>query len=258
MSKLPSQKSDGQPSTSEQHQPKREFPTLHLPRIRTVRPDFFLDTDLFDAEQETSLPLRVAYVGLWCCCDREGRFEWNPRRLKTEIPYDDVDFSRVLHALATRGWVVQYARLTPQNESIYGCVPSFKKYQVVNPREKASVLPPPPIGSDYCDFDASPTRNDASGTRGLGEGEVEVEVEREKDVCTYARKKSEPLPENFAISESVQNWATQEGIDSELLEECFEHFTTWARAKGAQTADWDSLFKQAIDEDWAHQGKYAS
>lgn len=107
-------------------------------RIRTVKPEFFLHEGLYDLEVETALPIRVAFVGLWCAADREGRFVWSERRLKASIlPYDNVDFSRVLHALATRGFVVKYA----SNGEWFGVIPSFKKHQVINNKERASDLP---------------------------------------------------------------------------------------------------------------------
>ena len=68
-------------------------------RIRTVKPEFFTHEGLFELEKETGLPIRVAFAGLWCAADREGRFKWEPRRLGVQIlPYDQVDFSRVLDA----------------------------------------------------------------------------------------------------------------------------------------------------------------
>ena len=109
-------------------------------RIRTVKPEFFTHEGLFDAEKATKLPLRVAFVGLWCAADREGRFRWEPRRLGVQIlPYDAVDFSRVLDALATRGFVVRYA--CQQGE--IGWIPSFTRHQVINNRESDSSLPAP-------------------------------------------------------------------------------------------------------------------
>lgn len=84
---------------------------LRVPvRIRTIKPEFFLHVGLFQAEKESGLPLRVAFAGLWGAADREGRFKWEPMKLKVQIlPYDDVDFSRVLDALSTRGFLVRYA-----------------------------------------------------------------------------------------------------------------------------------------------------
>lgn len=109
-----------------------------MARIRTVKPDLFRHEQLFEAEQATGYPLRLVFTGLFCCCDREGRFEWRPRKLKLDVlPYDDIDFSRVLDALATCGFVVKYEVAGV----IYGCIPSFSKHQVINNREKKSELP---------------------------------------------------------------------------------------------------------------------
>jgi len=111
-----------------------------MARIRTIKPEFFRHEGLFEAERESKLPLRVAFVGLWTASDREGRFNWRPRQLKLDcLPYDDVDFSRVLDALLTRGFIVKYA----ENSELYGFIPSWPAHQFVNNREAASTLPPP-------------------------------------------------------------------------------------------------------------------
>ena len=129
-------------------------------RIRTIKPEFFHHEGLFEAESQTNLPLRVAFAGLWCIADREGRFKWEPRRIGVQVlPYDGVDFSRVLDALATRGFVVRYR----VGDACFGWIPSFLKHQVINNRESESVLPDPdgnieenPINTD--ESDASATR----------------------------------------------------------------------------------------------------
>ena len=66
-------------------------------RIRTIKPEFFLHEGLFEAERAAKLPLRLAFSGLWCAADREGRFKREPRRLGVQVlPYDSVDFWIVL------------------------------------------------------------------------------------------------------------------------------------------------------------------
>lgn len=111
-----------------------------MARIRTIKPDFFKHDGLYDLEQETGLPIRLAFIGLWTIADREGRFSWRPRQLKTDaLPYDEVDFSRVLDALATRGFIVKYA----SGGEKFGVIPSWKRHQVINNRETASNLPEP-------------------------------------------------------------------------------------------------------------------
>lgn len=111
-----------------------------MARIRTIKPDFFRHEGLYEAERETGLPLRVAFAGLWTVADREGRFKWQPRQLKLDcLPYDEVDFSRVLDALFTRGFIVKYAC----GADVFGCIPSWHEHQVINNREAASVIPGP-------------------------------------------------------------------------------------------------------------------
>src|SRR3972149_5885165 len=78
-------------------------------RIRTVKPEIFSDEKLWDLSLETGLPLLQAFEGLWCYADREGRFEWRPRALKTLIlPYWEGDFVRALEALERGRYVVRY------------------------------------------------------------------------------------------------------------------------------------------------------
>lgn len=142
-------------------------------RIRTVKPELFTHEDLFEAEQETGLPLRVAFIGLFTCADREGRFKWRPRTLKLAVlPHDAVDFSRVLDALVTRGFLVRYASETGEE---IGLIPTFTKHQVINNRETPSDLPAPPADLDMTGGPTrTPTRDprvdDASGTRAQGKG----------------------------------------------------------------------------------------
>ena len=175
-------------------------------RIRTIKPEFFTHEELFDAEQEEGLPLRVAFAGLWCASDREGRFKWEPRRLKTLIlPYDEVDFSRVLHALTTRGFVVRYASGTRS----FGYIPSFLRHQVINNRESKSELPDPLscLDSDACATRA-PRVNHACATplvqdQGEGKGREGNKEGKGREGSGSARahakavagKAEEPLPE---------------------------------------------------------------
>jgi hypothetical protein len=109
-------------------------------RDRILHPEFFTDAKLYDAEKESGLPLRLAYEGLWCAADREGRFEWKPRELKLAIlPYDNVDFGEVMQILVNYGFVAHYS-----SEGVEcGWVRRFGKWQNVHPREAKSRLPEP-------------------------------------------------------------------------------------------------------------------
>lgn len=141
-------------------------------RIRTVKPELFRHEGLFELEQETGLPVRFAFAGLFCCCDRDGRFEWKPKTLKLDIlPWDDCDFSRVLDALLTRGFIRKYASEGRE----FGYIPSWAKHQIINNREKESDIPNPVDCEDVSD--ASSTRaarvteiTQGKGREGKGKG----------------------------------------------------------------------------------------
>lgn len=109
-----------------------------MARIRTIKPEISKHELLFELEQELGCAVRFAWAVLPCHCDREGRFKWRPLPLKTDImPYDNVDFSRVLDAWVTRGMLVRYR----VGHAWYGWIPTFKTHQFVNSRETASALP---------------------------------------------------------------------------------------------------------------------
>lgn len=166
-----------------------------MARIRTVKPDTFKHEDLFDAEQESGLPLRLAYVGLWTQCDREGRFAWRPRQLKTDVlPYDDVDFSRVLDALWTRGFIVKYAC----DGNTYGCIPSWHRHQVINNREKDSDLPAPDDETivPYEQSDACATRAPRDTEMHKGKGK-EGEGERKGKDVSYDTSNARAINREF-------------------------------------------------------------
>lgn len=118
-------------------------------RIRSIKPEAHLDEDLWDAElEEPGLHLFRSFTGLWCQADREGRFEWRPRQLKAAIlPYWDGDFSRVLDALATRGFIQRYV----YGGRTFGVIPTFKRHQYINGKEPESKLPAPPESPSVSD-----------------------------------------------------------------------------------------------------------
>ncbi|MEE9452681.1 MAG: hypothetical protein V3V61_08000 [Gammaproteobacteria bacterium] len=174
-----------------------------MTRIRTVKPELFRHVDLFEAAQATGLPLRLAYIGLFACCDRAGRFRWQPRQLSLDIlPYDNIDFAAVLEALVHYGFIIKYQH----EDKVYGYIPSWHKHQCINSRETESQLPDPEtitaINTEDCSQnnslnahqprvvsksvtgEARVAHASRTCTRGIGregEGEGEREEEREEE-----------------------------------------------------------------------------
>ena len=117
-----------------------------MARIRTVKPEFFKHHDLYKAEKESELPLRLGFQGLWLCADKEGRFKWRPTSLKLDIlPFDDLDFEDVLIELAIAGFIVKYEVVGKH----YGYIPSFRDHQRITGSEAQgeSKIPDPKIGN---------------------------------------------------------------------------------------------------------------
>lgn len=199
-----------------------------MARIRTVKPDLARHRGLYELEQETGIPMRFIWAMFPTVCDKEGRFKWRPWELKLDIlPYDDIDFSRVLDALLTRGYVVKY---TSQNKE-YGCIPTFKTHQVINNREAESILPGPEdntskIHEVTVSIETRDTRvDDASSTRlkqdqGEGKGREGKGIGREKVNNTVPQAgpvtESPPcaLPENTATPQRLRPPVTVSPADT--------------------------------------------
>jgi hypothetical protein len=214
-------------------------------RIRTIKPEFFRHEELFDLEQETKLPIRLAFAGLWTTCDREGRFKWRPRTLKAEVlPFDEVDFSRVLDALATRGFLVRYAS---EGEE-YGCIPSWSKHQVINNRETASVIPSAPEHSSTEVLDASATREAREGHAGKAEGKGregkgKEGKGKEGGDLSDRPKRATPLMDGFELDTDMILFANENGVDAERE---FAAFRDHHKAKGTVFKDWVAAWRNWV------------
>ncbi len=109
-------------------------------RIRSVKPELFSHEGLFEIEMKYQLPIRLAYIALFTCCDRRGRFRWQPRRLKLDMmPYDDVDIGQILELFREHGYIQKYEDIS--RGEIYGWIPSWENHQIINGREHESELP---------------------------------------------------------------------------------------------------------------------
>lgn len=107
-----------------------------MARTRNIKPSFF-DNDIL---AECDPLARLAFAGLWCHADREGRMEYRPKRLKANIlPYDDCDFDALIDELARRGFLQVYEVAG----TCYLQVTNFAKHQNPHKAENPSTLPDP-------------------------------------------------------------------------------------------------------------------
>ena len=139
-----------------------------MPRIRTIKPEFFRSRKL----SECSVRTRLTFIGLWTACDDEGRYQYEPELLEADLwPYErDTDVAAVVDELAKRGFVCFYE------------VAGKRYLHVVNWHEHQKINRPTPSKLPECSRNSHGGFPEDSGPRARArEVEVEVEVEREKE-----------------------------------------------------------------------------
>ena len=203
-------------------------------RIRTVKPMLFKHEELYDAEEESGLPLRLVYIGLFCCCDREGRFKWKIRSLKSDVlPYDEIKFSDCLEALMTYGFVKKYT----VEEEQYGCIPSFLAHQVINNREMKSVIPD--ISQAY-DITVLPRVDHASGTR-------EARVDHAACARTGGREG------NMEGKGREGNMETRGAVGAQILDQADDSELDIPNELSGKPLSDEQLYQGVVTEDWYRQ-----
>lgn len=112
-----------------------------MPRIRSIKPEFFTDADVGELP-----PLhRLLFAGLWCHQDKEGRCEDKPKELKVKIlPYDDVDADSMFWDLHERGFIIRYEA----GGRRFIATVKFPEHQRPHRDEKPSEIPPPEKGKE--------------------------------------------------------------------------------------------------------------
>lgn len=239
-------------------------------RIRTVKPELFTHEGLFEAEVETGLPLRLSFIGLFTCCDREGRFKWRPRVLKLDVlPHDQIDFSRVLDALATRGFVVRYQ----VDGEDFGVIPTFHRHQAINSRETKSVIPPPPKTplKEKSNSTRAPRVDDASSTgdprdehAARGEGKGREGKGKEESSSSRAREEVDRQPataqhRSTALHLLDRGKAQLSGWERKFLEDLCRKASITAKMQATLDgiATKIGVDSEAIAEEWRKRLKVA-
>ena len=108
-----------------------------MARARNIKPSFFMNEDLGQADPLVSL----LFISLWCLADREGRLEDRPLKIKAQtFPYREIsDFNGYLTVIERLGLIERYS----VDGIAYIQVVNFKKHQSPHNTEKASDIPSP-------------------------------------------------------------------------------------------------------------------
>jgi hypothetical protein len=230
-------------------------------RIRQIKPGFFKDADLYDAEVSSGLPLRLAFAGLWTVTDKRGVFVWS-RNIKPDVlPYDPCDMLAVLDALEAAGFVRRYA----VDGKTYGFIPGFANHQHFHKDEQPSKVPAPPSTDEHtavapCEPDAPTSASTVQnglliGERGTGNGEREAGNGKVRGPRSVAVRDDDPrfaklwatYPRRAggnSRAEAFAAWRARiaSGVDPDAMQAGAERYARHIRAKGDEGT---SFVKQA-------------
>jgi len=111
-----------------------------MPRVRQIKPEFFMDEELGALPPAT----RLLFIGLWTIADKAGRLEDRPARIKAHLlPYDknvtEETVDSMIESLAEGRFVIRYS--VDGKELLQ--IRSFDKHQHCHIHEQDSKLPGP-------------------------------------------------------------------------------------------------------------------
>ena len=157
-----------------------------MPRIRTIKPEFF---NSFDVASLSPLS-RLFYAYLWTESDRDGFLEWKPKNFRMRFfPTDQYDIEDLESELVEQELIIVHA-------DIMICeIPGFTKHQVINNRESQSELAP--RVKDAC------TRVKAEGRKG----------KERKDACREMGRLSSLFSGKHAQRKLIVKRRNQHGVD---------------------------------------------
>lgn len=203
-----------------------------MARARNIKPGFFTNDRLAEVA-----PLgRLLFAGLWTICDRAGRLEDRPKRIKAELlPYDDCNADQLLSDLEKQGFIKRYS----SGEAKYIQVLNFEKHQNPHMREPESTIPAP------CEHSAIPVQEQEENGTGPADSPIphtESPIHKTNPIGLVggspAADTADPCPHKAIIalyheilpaSPTIRDWTPAR---AEVLR------TRWKEDKNRQTLDW--------------------
>lgn len=171
-----------------------------MPRIRTVKPEFWSSGQVVDC----SIEARLMFIGIWNYCDDNGIHSDSPKRIKMQVfPGDDMSIEQVsgwLDELELNGLIKRYE----VDGSRYLMCTGFKKHQRIDQPTYTHPLPdgtkPKQPGRRRSNDDVRRTEDERSANNG-----------RTFAGCSVGERKGEeskgtiPLPEECNTGDYIEN-----------------------------------------------------
>jgi len=171
-----------------------------MPRIRTIKPQFWLDENLGQIPRDA----RLLYIGLWNLSDDQGVFEWRPKQIKAQLfPYDiDINEDNIEEWLGNLVGIGDIEQFEVNGKKL-GKIPSFPEHQQIkNPSQWSftkNKYHSRKGGEEY------PNPTPALPQKGVSPTDREKEKEKEKEKGVGSRKASSSLEsKKFDFDEYVE------------------------------------------------------
>ena len=99
-----------------------------MPRIRTIKPEFFAHEELGSC----SFPARLLAIGLLQLVDGHGRMRWSAKQVEAHVfPWDEVDLGSLVEELIGAEYLVRYQ----VGSRSYAEIPNFRRHQRLSGKE---------------------------------------------------------------------------------------------------------------------------
>ena len=221
-----------------------------MPRIRTIKPEFFKDEDLVESCNHQT---RMFYVGLWLYADREGRLEYRPKYLKAEIfPYETADVPKMVDKLADPNIEDKpekvFLRLYQVKNKKYIQIVEFLKHQNCHHTEKPSKIP------EYNELDdltvnepldngESLDKNSRKGREGKGRECPKKENTPKETFQDKWKKFPSEMKVGKKDAENIYNKIVKTRTDEAYFDMCFSNYVEKVRhdqSNGFPTRKWQN------------------
>jgi hypothetical protein len=212
-----------------------------MARSRNIKPGFFTNADLIECE-----PLaRLLFAGLWCEADRRGILEDRPKTLKIKIlPGDNCDVGTLLTELEQAGFIQRY------EASGHRCIliRNFEKHQHPHQNELPNNLPAPeqhqstPVAAP----EQSGLLPITDSLLPITENGLPLDQPSVESANAPKTKRATRIPEDFAVTDDLWNWAAAEGFTSKEIDTEVESFKDYWRAKPGKEGtklDWVATWR---------------
>ena len=224
-------------------------------RSRNIKPGFFENEDLAELDPYA----RLLFAGLWCYADREGRFEWRPKRIKALIlPYNDVDVESLLMSLHVMTLILKYKI----DEKEYGLIKNFKKHLPEPKSEHFVTLPMIDVNKIIHHKNESNNEQNQCHDMSL-KCNADSLIPDSLIPDSRARKKKESKPKNseclipsdFKITDEMRNWFNKQEFIHIEIEHATDEFVDYWKGEGKLKSDWGATWRNGMrnKEKWAKE-----